>query len=237
VLSIQDLVSRTTEEVTADEDWLSECRNLIRGCAKPVGTRYRVICLGLGSLSELQNARIQLVFLQLVLQHALEVTGDDVTIFDPVFTSGDGSYLKDHAGYVVPSTEPESYATSSDTVAYMPHCDLPLFEKFLRDNWIPERISNIILVGNTLSDYADNIPSRRLSTVYPCVAKLVPYLEGHPIPRSDILYSAFSSISVQKVRTSAILPERDDYFWSIQSQNDDTMIIQQKRDDTQIPKN
>ena len=45
---------------------------LIRDCAE-LGTRYRVMCLGLGSLSELLNARVQLVFLQLVLQHALDV--------------------------------------------------------------------------------------------------------------------------------------------------------------------
>lgn len=51
--------------------------------------------------------------------------------------------------------EPENYTTNPDTVAYMPHCDLSLFEAFLRDNWFPERIRNIILVGNTLSDYAD----------------------------------------------------------------------------------
>lgn len=51
--------------------------------------------------------------------------------------------------------EPEGYATSPNTVAYMPHCDLPLFETFLRDNWFPERIPSIIFVGNTLSGYAD----------------------------------------------------------------------------------
>jgi len=45
---------------------------LIRDCAEP-GTGYRVMCLGLGSLSELSNARVQLVFLQLVLQHVLDV--------------------------------------------------------------------------------------------------------------------------------------------------------------------
>ena len=100
-----------------------------------------------------------------------------MTIFDPVFTPGDASYLRDHVGYVVLSVrteqevddppksfligrvtfqaEPENYATNPDTVVYMPHCDLSLFERFLRDNWFPERIQNIILVGNTLSDYAD----------------------------------------------------------------------------------
>jgi hypothetical protein len=56
--------------------------------------------------------------------------------------------------------EPENYATGPGTVAYMPHCDLSLFERFLRDNWFPERLSDIILVGNNLSDYADKwVPS------------------------------------------------------------------------------
>lgn len=45
---------------------------LIRDFAEP-GAGYRVMCLGLGSLSELSNARVQLVFLQLVLQHVLDV--------------------------------------------------------------------------------------------------------------------------------------------------------------------
>ncbi|KAF9653037.1 hypothetical protein BDM02DRAFT_2126055 [Thelephora ganbajun] len=153
-----------------------------------------------------------------------------VTIFDPVFTPDDASYLRDHAGYVVLSTEPENYEASSDTVAYMPHCDLSLFETFLRDNWFPGRISNIVLVGNNLSDYADNIPSRKLSAVYPCVAKLVPYLESRPIPRSDLLWSAFNSISMQRIRGSAVLPKYDDHhFWS-QSQSDaTTLIIRQKQ--------
>ena len=86
-----------------------------------------MICLGLGSVSELRNARVQLVFLQLVLQNVLEVVsrrplfypkrlrdfdsneqaGDGVTIFDPVFTPGDVSYLGDHAGYVVLSVRTE----------------------------------------------------------------------------------------------------------------------------------
>jgi len=218
-LSIQDLVLRAREEVTANGDWLFDCRGLIRDCAEP-GSGYKVMCLGLGSLSELSNARVQLVFLQLVLQHVLDVTDDNVTIFDPAFTPGDASYLRDHAGYAVLSAEPENYATSSDTVAYMPHCELSLFEQFLKDNWFRERIPSLILVGNTLSDYADNIPSHKLSAVYPCVAKLVPLLKSRPIPRSDLICSAFSSISVQRVRASAVPPQDDVSFWGIQSQDD-----------------
>jgi hypothetical protein len=96
-----------------------------------------------------------------------------VTIFDPAFTPGDTSYLRDYAGYTVLSVrihgdslaspprsnsfqaEPNDYAIGPCTVAYMPHCDLSLFERFLGDNWCPERIRNMFIVGNNLSDYAD----------------------------------------------------------------------------------
>jgi len=218
-LSVQHLVSRATEEVTANRDWLSECRSLIRDCAEP-GARYRVMCLGLGSLSESQEARFQLAFLRLVLQNVLAVPDDWVTIFDPAFTPGDASYLRDHAGYIVPSVEPQSYETEPYTVAYMPHCDLSLFETFLRGNWCRERVGKMIIVGNNLSDYADNVPSRKLSAVYPSVATLVPHLHSRPIPRSDSLYSAFSSISVQTItRDSVVLKEHHHIFWSVQTQS------------------
>jgi len=99
------------------------------------------------------------------------------------------------------------------------------------------------------------MPSHKLSAGYPCVAKLgsfnspsflvvrlivlsVPYLESRPIPRSDLLYPAFSGISIQRIRGSAVLPERDDRFWRTKSQSDATaVIIGQKVEDTQIPKN
>ena len=57
-----------------DEPGLKACVHigLIRDCVEP-GTDYRVMCLGLGSLSELENARFQLVFLRLVLQNVLGV--------------------------------------------------------------------------------------------------------------------------------------------------------------------
>jgi hypothetical protein len=104
-----------------------------------------------------------------------EQDDDSVTIYDPVFTPGDASYLRDYAGYVVPKVRSFSlslslistlfqaelskaydrYATDGYTVAYMPHCDLSLFERFLRDNWCPERITNMFIVGNNLCDYAD----------------------------------------------------------------------------------
>lgn len=39
----------------------------------------------------------------------IEQADDCVTIFDPVFTSGDSSYLRDHAGYIVPSVRIRRY--------------------------------------------------------------------------------------------------------------------------------
>lgn len=231
-MSVEELVSQAAEEVTAGGDWLSQCRSVIRDCAEP-GKGYKLMCLGLGSLSELRNARIQFVFLQLVLQKALGVADDCVTIFDPVFTPGDAAYLRDQVGYVVLSAEPEDYTVGANTVAYMPHCDLTLFERFLGDNWSPRIIPNIILVGNNLSDYAESIPSQKFSTVYPCVANLVPHLHSWTIPAPDSLLPAFSSVSVQTIRDPALLPQRHDIFWSIPTQTDHST---ERTGNTQIPK-
>jgi hypothetical protein len=89
---------------------------------------------------------------------------------------------------------------------------------------------------------SNSIPSHKLSTVYPCVAKLgssrslafpvvpltpqlsVPHLSARPIPTPEVLYSAFNSISVQTIRDTALLPQRHDNFWSIQSDSADQSI-------------
>lgn len=68
-----------TSKSCASSNCLLTHSGLILDCAEP-GTRYRLMCLGLGSLSELQNARIQLVFLQLVLQNVLKVVSQQRSI-------------------------------------------------------------------------------------------------------------------------------------------------------------
>lgn len=47
------------------------------------------------------------------------------------------------------------YGIEERTIVFMPHCDLQLYENLLRENWTRERLSNVVLIANRLSEYAE----------------------------------------------------------------------------------
>lgn len=48
-----------------------------------------------------------------------------------------------------------AYALPEPTIAYMPHCDLQLYEDVLRANWCPARLPQLVLIANRFSEYVD----------------------------------------------------------------------------------
>lgn len=47
------------------------------------------------------------------------------------------------------------YVLDAPTIAFMPHCDLELYENLLRANWSKQRLSSLLLIGNNLGRYAE----------------------------------------------------------------------------------
>ena len=42
----------------------------------------------------------------------------------------------------------------SPTIAFMPHCDLHLYDNLFRENWSKEQLPRVLLIANVLSEYA-----------------------------------------------------------------------------------
>ena len=42
----------------------------------------------------------------------------------------------------------------SPTIAFMPHCDLHLYDNLFRENWSKEQLPHVLLIANVLSEYA-----------------------------------------------------------------------------------
>lgn len=169
-----------------------------------------ILCLGLGSPSSSRNARAQLVFL-MRLREDLAMPGDKITLYDPVFTVEDKHLLGANLGLNVKSDEEDiGYALSVPTIAYMPHCDMALYESFLRANWTRERLSLVVLVANNLVDYVENNSSRKMSKEFPCILRLASYLTSRYIPTSMSHTTAFNNMSIQRLD---ILPLADHPFW------------------------
>lgn len=47
------------------------------------------------------------------------------------------------------------YVIDEQTLVFMPHCGVKLYERFLRANWTEEGMDRIILVGNDLRAYVE----------------------------------------------------------------------------------
>jgi len=96
----------------------------------------------------------------------------------------------------------------------MPHCTTSLYENLLRANWAKERLENLVLIGNDLSATTLGIPSRRLHTDYPCLARLTPCLAIVHLPEYTPHPATFIGTAVHII-TSKSLPPLEHDFWEL----------------------
>ncbi|RPD65925.1 hypothetical protein L226DRAFT_530050 [Lentinus tigrinus ALCF2SS1-7] len=179
----------------------------------PADAAPDVLCLGLGSPSSSRDARAQLALL-LAACDDLRIDHTKVSVFDPVFAEQDLQLLAQHGLIPFPENRMARHVLKSPTIAFMPHCDLHLYENLLRENWSKAQLPNVLLIANRLSEYAESIPARKLAAEHPCVARLAPYLTSRPLRPCAPYPTAFNNTAVQFVRTSA-LAERDSEWWSL----------------------
>ncbi|CDO70712.1 hypothetical protein BN946_scf184798.g27 [Trametes cinnabarina] len=127
-------------------------------------TAPNILCLGLGSPASSRDARAQLAFLlaacdDLSIATLVHSSQDRarVSVFDPVFSDKDLQLLAQLRLIHLPENRQARYTLESPTIVFMPHCDLKLYENLLRENWSSARMSNVLLIANRLSDYAERL--------------------------------------------------------------------------------
>ena len=79
----------------------------------------------------------------------------------------------------------------SPTIAFMPHCDLHLYDNLFRENWSKEQLPHVLLIANILSEYA-----AKYVQPLPCIlSRSSPRLPISPLrpaswhPKYDIAYA------------------------------------------------
>ncbi|KAI1787924.1 SRR1-domain-containing protein [Ganoderma leucocontextum] len=218
------LLDRASEEL-ARTGWLRDTKQALRESVEEAfafnsGVAPDVLCLGLGSPSSSRDARAQLAFLLAVCDD-LRIAPTNVSVFDPVFTDQDHQLLTQLGLTELPENRMAHHRLESPTIAFMPHCDLHLYDNLFRENWSKEHLPRVLLIANRLSEYAENIPSRKLAVEYPCVARLAPCLTARPLQPCAAFPTAFNNTAVQFVRAGALAdaergpgPGGDDW-WSL----------------------
>ncbi|KAI0374679.1 SRR1-domain-containing protein, partial [Pilatotrama ljubarskyi] len=210
------LLDRASQELT-ESDWLREAQRPLRESLEEAfvasDAAPDVLCLGLGSPASSRDARAQLAFL-LAACDDLSIDRTKVSVYDPVFAKEDLELLARLKLTPLPENRHASYGLRSPTIVFMPHCDLHLYENLLRENWSRAHLANVLLIANRLSEYAESIPSRKLASEHPCVARLAPYLTSRPFPPCTAFPTAFNNTSIQFAR-SDVLAERSSNWWTL----------------------
>ncbi|KZO95152.1 SRR1-domain-containing protein [Calocera viscosa TUFC12733] len=174
----------------------------------------KVVCLGLGSLSDWAPARYQLALL-LRLCRNFDIPTERIEAFDPVFTKEDTEYLAGLDMQVATEDMEARYELIDPTLVFMPHCDLPFYNNLFEINWSRERLANMILLGNNLDDYVVSGPTKRVQSKGPLIMKIVPHLSATSLPNKFPLEdAAFNDLQLQFVKMSELPPEEDE-FWKL----------------------
>ncbi|KAF8738526.1 hypothetical protein AX14_011177 [Amanita brunnescens Koide BX004] len=198
------LLQGLRDELEAD-NWFAQCKQIIDGSLKDLNIAFTgVICLGLGSPSSSQNARVQLAFLLEICDHLL-IERRRISIYDPIFSEEDLSLLHDLELTVLSTNENGLYPVNAPTIVYMPHCDMELYENLLSANWKPQIDAlKLLFIANQLSDYIVNNPLQVLKDKAPYLVNIVPLLQHRALPVSKTWPTAFNNIAVQFVPTNTL---------------------------------
>ncbi|KAI0078192.1 hypothetical protein K474DRAFT_1660856 [Panus rudis PR-1116 ss-1] len=147
-------LERTRQELILG-NWIQECKDLLREGLNLLSVDSpQVLCLGLGSPASGRDPRAQLVFL-LELCDDISLDRTNVSAYDPVFTEEDEALLDQANIRRLTENRVAAYALPHPSIAYMPHCDLHLYENILRENWSIDRLPKLLLIANRLSEYTD----------------------------------------------------------------------------------
>ncbi|GAA6013159.1 hypothetical protein JCM11491_005200 [Sporobolomyces phaffii] len=179
----------------------------------------RVVCLGLGSVSDSTKAQDQYILLKelLVELGPLIDARHPVQFYDPVFSPEDAAFLTGQGHTVLSSEFP--LRLDSPTLLYIPHGPRPLFDSLVELNWSAARLSNVILLGNRLDLYDDptysgttsqssgaggNDLGPELRGGIEWIRKATPLFNIVPLPTTKDHLEAFNDLALEWVEPSRI---------------------------------
>lgn len=114
---------------------------------------FLVVCYGVGPFGSSRIARVQLTLL-LMLRDALPFR-PRIELYDPVLTTNECQALERLDICCLQTNEEGKRRIQGRTVFYMPHCGRALYNNVLWANFDASKLSDLVIIGNSLSRYAE----------------------------------------------------------------------------------
>lgn len=138
----------------------------------------RIVCYGIGRISESTISRHQLAFLEIL---AKRLAIREIEIWDPLITAEEWDYYKS-----IHYTKTEyPIKIKGLTLCYMPHCDLHVYDQLLSFQE-HDSLHNTIIFGNDFAGYSLRDPKKMQSTFISKLKCNTEYIVATSYDRHDV---------------------------------------------------
>ncbi|CAB4431564.1 unnamed protein product [Rhizophagus irregularis] len=139
-----------------------------------------IVCYGIGSIEKSIISQYQFA-LVLILRDLFEITGKAYA-YDPVSTPIDLEILLHYEINTINANEKAKRPITNQTLFYMPHCPLGLYNNVIASNWERNKLEKIILVGNRLDFYDETMSTTLLNRKAPYISSALTIIQSVPFP-------------------------------------------------------
>lgn len=162
--------------------------------------KMQMVIYGIGSIGSFDPPRLQLS-MALLMKRRFSWIGD-VEVFDPIISFTESKVLESLGCSVLSVNEHCQRQVSKPTLFFMPHCDAHLYDNLLLANSRADSLNQMIVFGNSFSEYERMESFRRISKTVPDAKKrqisaIKRFSKEYPIvfAISDDYSRAFNSLS------------------------------------------
>ncbi|CAG8448321.1 157_t:CDS:2 [Acaulospora morrowiae] len=133
-------------------------------------TLVDIVCYGIGSIEKSYRSQYQFALL-LILKNLLKITSK-IYVYDPVLTEVDIEVLTYFNVELIKTNEKAKRTISNQTLFYMPHCPLGLYDNLISANWERKKLENIIIFGNRLEFYGESMTKTTFNRKAPYISQI-----------------------------------------------------------------
>lgn len=130
------------------------------------------MCYGIGNFGirrSSPSAALWQLTCALRLREVVGATRDEARIyyFEPFMTPDEERFLKTKSIHIISKNEKAKRLVNEPTLFFMPHCPLSLYSNLIFTNL--EKLENVFIFGNSLSDYANRLQQNQHTRLLSCV--------------------------------------------------------------------
>lgn len=140
-----------------------------RRCLPAEGVR-RIVCYGLGSPAGSHGSRVQTA----LLLHLRALCNEPpLELYDPVFCDNDLQLFSSYCFSVIKENEECCRGVDELTLFFIPHGSWAMYNNLLWANWTPEKLRNVIILGNDFRRLEDIYTKKRFSETFKYLDRII----------------------------------------------------------------